>query len=1037
MKQTVYLFIVVFISISAHTQTKLDSLWNVWNDESKTEEVRIKAMFSFSRKGYMNLQPDSAFYFLQLAYDLAKQHELKKEMSLALNAQGIALTKSKDYPKALNYLQQSLRIGEEIPDSELIAKGLYNIGYCYMRQYDYFNAIDYTKRSIIVYEKLEDMVEVADNLYTVAVLYRRQGKYLDAIDHYQKSLLIYEELKNKNGVRKNLNSIGLVYSDQENHGKALEYFQKCLRISNELADKKAISQSLSNIAMVYTNTGKYSKAMENYLKSLEMDRKLGDKKSIGIVLFEIGQTYKLQGDYPNALENYFQCLELFEEESSKQYIAMAQASIGETYLKQNNYGQAIRYSNKALKIAEEINALEEQNKAAEVLYQSYKRSGKPDDALKYLELRWAITDSLKADDTDKKLQQLEFNRQRMADSLLVVEEKLKTELAYQETLSKEKQTRNTFMFVGLGILLIAGGLYGRMRYIRSTNKELAGKNKIIALEKERAEESEKAKEQFFDNVSHEFRTPLTLIIGPLEETLNKTINEKSRPSLEIMKRSAERLQGMINELLDLSKISSGKISLEAKEENIVKITRDYIQSFESLADQRRIKLTFKSGEEDYKVWIDLEKYRKILANLLSNAFKFTEEGGSVKVRVSSQQSTVHSPQFTSEIEPTTDWRPQTANSTKGVRISITDTGIGIPADKLPHIFDRFFQTGDKSLTHQAGTGIGLALTKDLVELHHGTIHVESETGKGSTFTIIIPFGKEHLTEDEMLEEKISTGSEENKEEWAVEEAIPGHVSEDEIRKKNDKPLVLIVEDNPDMLAYTKSHLIDEYSILEAKDGEEGLEIALEQIPDLVISDVMMPRMDGNLMTEKLKTDHRTNHIPVIILTARASVDSKIEGLETGADAYVTKPFNARELKTRVKKLIEQRQKLREHFAKEMSTGQPFEKSSSLLSMDQQFIQKAIDIVNKHISDYDFDVKEFTSEMAMSRAQLHRKIKALSNKTTSEFIRTIRLNKAAELLRQKTDNVTQIAYETGFSNLSWFTKAFKEQFGVTPSEYLKS
>ena len=247
MKQTVYLFIVVFISISAHTQTKLDSLWNVWNDESKTEEVRIKAMFAFSWKGYMNLQPDSAFYFLQLAYDLAKQHELKKEMSLALNAQGIALTKSKDYPKALNCLQQSLRIGEEIPDSELIAKGLYNIGYCYMRQYDYFNAIDYTKRSIVVYEKLENMVEVADNLYTVAVLYRRQGKYLDAIDHYQKSLLIYEELKNKNGVRKNLNSIGLVYSDQENHGKALEYFQKCLRISNELADKKAISQTPGNI----------------------------------------------------------------------------------------------------------------------------------------------------------------------------------------------------------------------------------------------------------------------------------------------------------------------------------------------------------------------------------------------------------------------------------------------------------------------------------------------------------------------------------------------------------------------------------------------------------------------------------------------------------------------------------------------------------------------------------------------------------------------------------------------------------------------
>ncbi len=240
-----------------------------------------------------------------------------------------------------------------------------------------------------------------------------------------------------------------------------------------------------------------------------------------------------------------------------------------------------------------------------------------------------------------------------------------------------------------------------------------------------------------------------------------------------------------------------------------------------------------------------------------------------------------------------------------------------------------------------------------------------------------------------------------------------------------------------MLIYTKSHLEKDYNILKARDGEEGLVTALEQIPDLIISDVMMPKMDGNVMTEKLKTDQRTNHIPVILLTARASIDSKIEGFEIGADAYITKPFNARELKTRVMNLIEQRQRLKQHFAEELNAGLPVEKSSNLPSMDQQFVQKLIDVVNNHLSDDDFDVNEFASEMALSRAQLHRKIKALTDMTTSEFIRTIRLNKAAELLKQKTDSVTQIAYETGFNNLSWFAKAFKDQFGVTPSEYMDS
>jgi DNA-binding response OmpR family regulator len=344
---------------------------------------------------------------------------------------------------------------------------------------------------------------------------------------------------------------------------------------------------------------------------------------------------------------------------------------------------------------------------------------------------------------------------------------------------------------------------------------------------------------------------------------------------------------------------------------------------------------------------------------------------------------------------------------------------------------------EDSQTHAGGSGIGLALTKELVELHHGTITVESHPSKGTSFTVFIPFGKEQYGEDELVSgEDAITKSPEPTSEWAIVEEISGHVVEDEIIKKNEKPILLVVEDNQDMMEYISSHLEKKYKLLKAKDGEQGLTTALEQLPDLIISDVMMPRMDGIAMTERLKTDQRTSHIPVIMLTARASVDSKIEGLETGADDYVTKPFNARELQTRVKNLIEQRTKLREHFAKELNAGITITKENQLPSMDQKFIQKAVEVVTEHLSENEFDINQFSAEMALSRSQLHRKIKALTNKNATEFIRTIRLNKAAELLKQKTDNVTQIAYETGFNNLSWFAKAFKEQFGVSPSEYTK-
>jgi DNA-binding response OmpR family regulator/two-component sensor histidine kinase len=535
------------------------------------------------------------------------------------------------------------------------------------------------------------------------------------------------------------------------------------------------------------------------------------------------------------------------------------------------------------------------------------------------------------------------------------------------------------------------------------------------------------KSRFFANISHEFRTPLTLILGPIEKLKSYLQNEEAEKDLNMIQRNAKRLQNLINQLLNLSKLESGKMKLKVKEEDIVSLSKGYVQSFNSLAEQKNIKLEFKSGEDTIPVYLDKDKYEKILYNLISNAFKFTGEGGGIAIAVSSEKTGLMA-------------NPQNQE----VRISVSDTGKGIPSEKLPRIFDRFYQANDSYKADQEGTGIGLALTKELVELHHGTISVESEPGKGTTFTVVLPTGKEHFQpEDFVSGDEIKTSLQ------PVEESLFSELQPEtskllfetqnlEPETTDELPLLLVVEDNEDMRHYIRSNISGEFSLIEAEDGEQGFEKAIEKVPNLIISDVMMPKMDGIELCQKLKTDERTSHIPVILLTAKASMEDRLEGLETGADDYLTKPFDQKELSIRVKNLIVQRKKLQEQFTQKAK----FQSISQLLklpeyginSVDQQFLQKAIDIVTEHMAEEDFNTEAFRQEIAMSKTQLYRKLSSLLGQSASAFIRSIKLKQAAELLKNKAGNVAEIAYQVGFGNPSYFSKCYKDEFGVYPSEH---
>ena len=540
--------------------------------------------------------------------------------------------------------------------------------------------------------------------------------------------------------------------------------------------------------------------------------------------------------------------------------------------------------------------------------------------------------------------------------------------------------------------------------------------KMKEFETAQLQQLDQMKSRFFANISHEIRTPLTLILGPLDQMISEIPGKKWKDLLRIMARNGRNLLRLINQLLDFSKLESGRMSLKAKKMNIVPLIKGMTYSFDSLAKRKGIALTFQSGEDIIPVYFDQDKLEKIMANLLSNAFKFTPKGGVVSVRLSI-------------VKP----------EKRMVEIGVTDTGIGIAPEHIDHIFERYYQANIKN--EQPGTGIGLSLTKELVELHHGTITIQSTPGGGSTFLILLPMGKEHLANEEIGQDQPAEMSEkvlvqEELEPTAEEVIQPGEETSNKSGTKSgkDAPYLLIVEDTEDVRSYIKGFLEKHFQILEAEDGQQGYEKAVEKIPDLIISDVMMPGMNGFKLCKKLKTDERTSHIPVILLTARASESDKMQGLETGADDYIVKPFNAKELTVRAKNLIDQRRKLRERFTQDIMLSP---KEISVTSADERFLKRAMEVIENNMGNADFGVESFSREIGLSHSQLHRKVRALTNQSPVEFIRSLRLKRAHSLLEQSWGNVAEISFEVGFNNPSYFAECFRKQFGKSPSEYTRT
>lgn len=540
-------------------------------------------------------------------------------------------------------------------------------------------------------------------------------------------------------------------------------------------------------------------------------------------------------------------------------------------------------------------------------------------------------------------------------------------------------------------VLLASVLFGVYR-VRNRRLRLEQELTMEHFQKEKFEEMNQMKSRFLANITHELRTPLTMILGPIEAMLGQTHQPHELEQLGYIHRSARKLLQLIEQLLQFSRLEAGSVKLRVANVQVIPLLRRIVGYYTSQSAKKQIELHFSAPEQSINGYIDSEKIEHILQNCLSNAIKYTPAGGIIHVAVEQQQETLV--------------------------MTIKDNGIGIAPEHLPHVFERFYRVDDTHKTE--GVGIGLSLTKELVEIHRGTILIESEVGTGTIVSVRIPLSS--YSPHEIVQTPPS--------DLEVRSTVTPMFPAEEQTDQNHKPLILIAEDNDDARGFIRSQLSAEYTILEAQDGEDAMNITKFQIPDLVISDVMMPKKDGRELCAALKNDERTCHIPVVLLTALAEKEDRMKGLTTGADDYLVKPFDANELLTRVHNLLENRKRMREAYGR---TVQLKPGEIAVVSLDDKFLKKAVAIVEAHLSEPEFGVELFAHEIFLSRTQLQRKLKAITNLSPGDFIRHFRMLRAKELLEKNSGSIAEVADAVGFNNHSYFAKCFQEQFGILPNQ----
>lgn len=956
-----------FTCLSAQ-QKLVDSLRQAFVVE-KSPEKKIDIFYEIANELSLD-NPKMGFAYADSLEIMSKKAGYKKGLAMSKHLRGFAHDDSGEYEKALHLFREELAIFIEIEDKDEISTAYTNLG----------------------------------------SVWGNMGRNDSSVHYYLKSLTIDMETGDSLGASIVHNNIGNIYSDDGAYDKAIEHFEKALAIRKAMKAEKRYMQCYHNIATVYSRMKDYKKSEEYALLGVEVALKYDNKAYTGILYNGIGANYNDQKRHKEAIVWLEKALATWREINNEAYTTYALYNLSMAYAGLKDGQRALQAAQEGYAIVQKLGLNFQNELYFKAFAQAHEANGDLSQAYGWYKKYVSLADSIFKQDNTKKVAQMEAQFESQQKEAKIAHQHLELE--------RQSSQKRTILISAIAALLAAGGGFQYFRNkqrLRQKVAEMAAQ--LEHAEAEKLRDLNAVKSTFFANISHEFRTPLTLIVSPLEQMMNGSFQGDFQKYYRIMHRNGKRLLDLVNQLLDLSRLESGKLKLAVSEGDLSKFVSALAFSFESLADRQHVDLQVVVPTEPLVCYFDSDKLEKILSNLISNAFKFTSEDGRVELRL-----TIHDLRLPAN---------GVVNVIRQASIVIQDTGIGIAAEQLPQIFERFSKTTTSEV--QPGSGIGLALTKELVELHGGKIEVKSTEGTGSTFTVTLPVDKAFFKPDEIVpaSEQTSVAKPSTQTPLSKADTATRAPAIKDVLSASSKPVLLIAEDNADVRSYIADQFRGTYQILEAENGKLALQKALESTPDLIISDIMMPEMDGTEFCKLLKINEKTSHIPIVMLTALAEQHDRLKGLETGADDYLVKPFDARELQVRVANLIAGRQKLQEHYRKTLNAFASKEVKAE--SLDAQFLNKVREAVEANLDDENFSVVELGGQVGMSRSQLHRKLSALTGFSPNEVIRNMRLERAKQLLEQKAGNASEIAYMTGFNSPAYFAKCFKDYFGVTPSE----
>ncbi|MCL5128129.1 response regulator [Algibacter sp. L4_22] len=951
----------------------------------KQSDSAVIAKYKTKVIQYINPKPDSALYYIQKSFKVAKKSSYKKGIADTeyLYAQYFRRTQQRD--SALYYFQSSARKSEN--EKYNIGAAIAYNGLCRnLYLLSEFKEAEFACEKALLNINSEDELSYmtkADTYTALGTIYKQQNFIKKAQIYFLKvdSMHVKKTLRPDviAAAYQNLGSIYLEFDDLElaesyylkannQFGKlpaaAAEYYMSTNNV--ELGKLYFKQQKLNLADSILTNSQKFFIKIKDLSNAAEIGR------ALGLIKLDKNQLEEAKVYFTKSFEFYKKSK--FNLQAATNALELAKLS-----LLQNNLQKALSWSQVGIQLNESINNSILKKDLAFVIADVYTQTGEHQKANNLNKIAYKIKDSLSQIQIAETIKEIEEKYQTEQKDKEIKSLKAESDLALQQ----QKNERN-LLVGGLGFTTLAGlFLFVLYRNHQKTNTKL--------------KELDTAKSNFFANISHEFRTPLTLISNPIDAAIeDPSISDKKREQFVMAKRNSDRLLALVNQLLDLSKIDAGQLKLHIQTGNIQDLISGLAESFNYSAKQNHINYQLQIEKYEDTVWFDKDAVEKISINLLSNAIKYTPANGSVTCKSYIENNTWH--------------------------FSVKNTGVGLTKQEQEDVFTRFYQTDENN----QGTGIGLALVKELVELHKGTIKVESKLNEAICFSVTLPIDKNSFKNEVFIASSKITDNYES-----VQIEASKNIEDD--FEDADKPILLIVEDNADVTILLKQTFEDYYNIITAKNGQIGIDLAIEHVPDIIISDIMMPVKDGVALTETLKDNELTSHIPIILLTAKAGDKNELKGIEIGADDYITKPFNSKLLKTKVSNLIAIRQKLQSRYSQEIVLTP---KDIAVTNLDEQFLNKVQEILETNLIESSFNVENFSKAVGMSRMQLHRKIKALTGLSASEFVRSQRLKLAAQLLKTSDINISQVGYSVGFNDHSYFAKCFKDTYKCTPTEYAK-